>query len=44
MPYQLSTSQARNQGVGGGGVRGVRSHSPPPTGPKGPHFDTQYTS
>ena len=30
--------QARNQG----GVHGVRSHLP--TGPKGPHFDTQYPS
>ena len=30
--------QARNQG----GVHGVHSH--PPTGPKGPHFDTQYPS
>ena len=30
--------QARNQG----GVHGVRSH--PPTGPKGPSFDTQYPS
>ena len=38
--YSL-TQQARNQG-GGGGVHGVRSH--PPTGPKGPHFDTQYPS
>ena len=26
------------------GVHGVRSHPPPPTGPKGPHFDTQYPS
>ena len=30
--------QARNQG----GVHGVRSH--PPSGPKGPHFDTQHSS
>ena len=26
------------------GVYGVRSHPPPRTGPKGPHFDTQYPS
>ena len=27
-----------------GGVHGVRSHPPPPTGSNGPHFDTQYPS
>ena len=31
--------RARNQG---GALHGVRSH--PPTGPKGPHFDTQCPS
>ena len=31
-------NQARKQG----GVHGVHSH--PPTGPKGPYFDTQYPS
>ena len=36
---RTQTSQARNQR---GIVHGVRSH--PPTGPKGPHFDTQCLS
>ena len=36
--YRDKVIQARNQG----GVYGVHSH--PPTGPKGPHFDTQYPS
>ena len=33
------TNQARNQGGCMGCIR-----TPPPTGPKGPHFDTQYPS
>ena len=38
-------STAHRTGPLPGGVHGVRSQPPPPpTGPKGPHFDTQYPS
>ena len=33
---------ARSRPVTRGGARGA--FAPPPTGPKGPHFDTQYRS
>ena len=36
--------QARNQGWGGGGGGARGACAPPPTSPKGPHFDTQRPS
>ena len=35
---------ARSRPVTRGGARGAFAPPPPPTGPKGPHFDTQYRS